>query len=255
MKNDVLVFGRVVLLSLGMVLASAAADSPAPKPWLARGKVTDVNGKPVAGAEIIAHCGVGTLLPTGKAISGPDGTYELRFGPGVLFGKLMGKSGGVQAATISVRKPGFFETNLYRQGDLLAAYELPEGEIGWGKKRPEDIFLPDQPKTLNFVLAPAGSLKGQAVDQAGKPLVDKRIGLSGDKLPPSSSVLQEKKTDAEGKFDFSDVPTGYSFKLYVDDGRPNWREWPSTWIKLDEPVSRQVTVRVRDNRLETLDKN
>lgn len=119
-----------------------AAESFAAKPWMARGTVTDVQGQPVAGAEIIAHCGWGTLLPTGKAVSGADGSYELRFGPGVHTKNFE----GVQAATISVHKPGYFETNLYRQGDLVAAHKKPEGDLGWEKRDRRTCFCPGRRK-------------------------------------------------------------------------------------------------------------
>ncbi len=234
--------GVGLLAQIGVV----AAESFAAKPWIARGTVTDVQGQPVAGAEIIAHCGWGTLFPTGKAVSGADGSYELRFGPGVHTKNFE----GVQAATISVHKPGYFETNLYRQGDLVAAYKKPEGELGWGKKGPEDLFLPGQARTINFVLATAGSVSGVVQDAKGKPLAGKRIGITGEVLPPSSSVIAEKKTDAQGRFEFKDVPTGYRFKLYVDDGRADWRKWPSAELTLERSGQKELRVRIHGDALE-----
>src|SRR5262245_14693107 len=56
-------------------------------PWRAFGKVTDQDGKPLAGVEVRAHCGMGTLRRTGLATSSADGKYELNFGPGIMFGR------------------------------------------------------------------------------------------------------------------------------------------------------------------------
>lgn len=103
---------------------------------------------------------------------------------------------------------------------------------------------------INFVLAPAGSLSGVVHDAQGKPLAEKRIGITGEVLPPSSSVIAEKKTDAQGRFEFKDVPTGYDFKLYVDDGRADWRKWPSTQLKLERAARHEFSVRIHGDELQ-----
>ena len=48
-------------------------------PFIATGRATDGQGRPVAGVEVRACCGVGTLWPTGKCFTEKDGRYTLRF--------------------------------------------------------------------------------------------------------------------------------------------------------------------------------
>jgi len=58
----------------------AAHKSEAPSgPWRAFGLVTDQDSRPIAGVEVSAHCGYGTLRNTGSATSGVDGRYALKF--------------------------------------------------------------------------------------------------------------------------------------------------------------------------------
>ncbi|HVY71622.1 MAG TPA: hypothetical protein VHH73_16945, partial [Verrucomicrobiae bacterium] len=158
---------------------------------------------------LTAHCGVGTLLPTGKAESGPDGHYVLRFHAGVRMGRLFGENGGtgLQAATISPAKPGYFDANLNRQGDLLMADRLPaSGENGGWKGDTNRVVLPRQPRELNFVMLPAATIEGRLLDGEGKPLGGQNIWLTGDRLPPSSSVLDCASTGPDGTFHFAQVP-------------------------------------------------
>ena len=159
---------------------------------------------------------------TGRTTSDQDGKFAMNFGPGIW----MKNQEGVQAATISVHKDGWFETNLYRQGDLLAAHKWPDGEIGWGKKNADDVFLPGKPKTLKFTLKPAASIFGTLSDVDGKPIAGIRVGITGDQLRPSTSVFAEVKTNENGEFKFTDLPTTIKLNIYFET-KKNWREWPS----------------------------
>jgi hypothetical protein len=225
------------------VFTSVAAEVDPQKPWTVNGTVATESGEPIAEATIIAHAGVGSLHMTGRTISDKDGKFQMNFGPGVWSKK----QEDVQAATISVHKDGWFETNLYRQGDLLAAHKLPDGEIGWGKKTAEDVFLPGKPKTLKFTLKPAASISGILADTDGKPLSGIRVGVTGEELRPSTSVFAEVKTDEKGQFKFSDLPTTFKLKIYFET-KKNWRDWPSYTVLLREPKHFQLTAtRARDN--------
>lgn len=215
--------------TLDTSIKTAANDDKktAPRlPWKAIGRVTDAQGDPIQGATIRAHCGMGTLRQSGSATSGPDGQYELRFGPGMWSNnpKL------VQAATISVQLDGHFERNLHRQGDLIAAFEKPDGEVGWGKQI-GDLFLPGQAKTIDFVMVPSTSLRG-AIIHNGKPASGYRVSMTGDDLPPSSSVIANGKTNEKGEFEFKDLPTGYKFQFKVEppEAKSPWLAWASAPI-------------------------
>src|SRR5690349_1447248 len=105
---------RTALLGLALIGAVApivrAQEAPAdtqPAGWRAFGRVTDHDGKPLAGVEVAAHCGMGTLRRTGVATSGADGRYALDFGPGILF--LRASRPIPQAATIAAHRAGYFE--------------------------------------------------------------------------------------------------------------------------------------------------
>jgi len=51
-------------------------------PLVVQGRVTDEQGQPLEDVTINASCGIGSLLPTGQALSGTDGRYTLRFSGG-----------------------------------------------------------------------------------------------------------------------------------------------------------------------------
>ena len=223
----------VVALFAICSLTSLAADaeaSDARNPWIVKGTVVDESGAPLSDVDIYAHTGMGSLKVGGRTISKADGTFEFRFGPG-YYSK---DQEGVQAATISPHKEGWFETNLHRQGDLVAAYKLPKGEIGWGKKTAADVFLPNEPKTLKFKMARAASVSGALLDASGKLLANKRVGVTGDELPPSTSVFAEVKTNDNGEFEFKNLPTTYALKIYAETHK-NWRESPGVTVKLGKP--------------------
>lgn len=101
----------------------SAPDSAPRERWNVTGRITDASGSPIAGVEVWAHCGAGTLFRTGQAVSDANGEYDLRFAPGLMFET---DSDGLQAATISPHKSGMIERNLHRQGDLLMANRTPD---------------------------------------------------------------------------------------------------------------------------------
>ena len=193
-------------------------------PWRATGQVTDRDGKPLAGVSVQAHCGFGTLFRTGSAVTDAEGRYDLKFGPGISSSNRQ----LVQAATISVFLEGFTEKNMHRHGDKVAALDKPAGEIGWGKAE-ADLFLPDRPMEINFVMVPAARLTGTVLDQNGNKAVGYRVSLTGKDLPPSSSVIAQVLTNDKGEFEITRIPTGYQFQLLVESPKTDsqGRAWAS----------------------------
>lgn len=189
---------------------SAAADDSAP--WSAQGTVVDENGDPLPGVELRAFTGVGSLRMGGHTTTDEKGRYVLGFHP-----SMRGGGQGMQAATIYAVKDGYFELNLCRQGDCVAAMEKPESFPGennpWGASE-ERLFLPGEVKELNFQMAPAANLKGVLTDARG-PLAERKIYVTGADLPPSSNVWDSTKTDDEGRFQFADLPTAFGFEILV----------------------------------------
>jgi len=245
--------GLAGLVSLGSLAGHAQDLSPAdarrteekaapqpeqPRgPWRAFGRVTDQNGRPLAGVEVWAHCGHGTLRRTGVATSAADGRYELTFGPGILLVRNDGIP--IQAATISAHRPGYFEENLNRQGGCLAAEGLPsEKEIKAWDGRKDRVFVPDRPIELNFVMRPAGRVTGKLIDEQRQPLVGYSVALNGPDLSPSSSVMCAAETDQQGRFSLENIPTTYRFQFEVRKANPKppWNDsWASAALRFEQP--------------------
>jgi len=122
---------------------------------------------------------------------------------------------GIQAATVFVSKPGYAEKNLCRQGDLYMADEMPDENSHWDRKR---IILPGKPYRVDFTMVPAATVKGKLVDEAGQPLPGRNIRLTGDVLPPSSSVAASATTDADGRFQFNCIAPGFQWWFEIRDG-------------------------------------
>ena len=94
--------------------------------FVVRGRVTDEQGNGLPGVTVAANCGAGTLKRTGEAQTDDNGSYVLRFGPGMHFkDETTGKWGvGVQAATIHPTKRGYFDQGFGMKEDVEI---LPDG--------------------------------------------------------------------------------------------------------------------------------
>ena len=193
-------------------------------PFIVRGRVVDEQGNGLGGVSIAANCGAGTLRRTGTTESRADGSYELCFHHGIRFLSESNQppSANIQAATIIPKKPGYFDANLNRQGDLLVGDRLPApGEdVGW-KVDTNKLVLPGRPFELNFVLLPAAEIIGTLRDENGSPLTNCSMSLVGEKLPPSQNVFVSTDTDAAGAFQLADLPT-------------NGRWWLSMWQRREK---------------------
>ena len=178
--------------------------------FFVHGRVTDEQGNGLPGVTVAANCGAGTLRRTGETLTDDNGSYILRFGPGMRTrDETSGKWGvGVQAATIHPAKSGYFDANLNRQGDLLMADRVPaSGEnVGW-KVDTNKLVLPGRPFPLNFVMLPAATIEGELHDEKGAVVPGWAVCLSGENLPPSSSVFTCVDSDEKGYFSVKDAPT------------------------------------------------
>ncbi len=203
----------------------AVAPAEAKLSWSAMGRVLDEAGKPVEGALVHASTGMGSLFTTGSALTDAEGRYDFPFGPGISIGN---DDVQLQFATISVRKPGYFEKNLSRQGDLLMARKLPE-KLTWERRTKDEIILPGQPRKVDFVLLPAARLAGTLIDESDKPLVGYGVSLTGKDLPPSASVIGSTKTDDKGHFELTEIPTTFKYQILIEPAKlePPWNAWAS----------------------------
>ncbi len=225
--------------------------------WSAEGRVTDADGKPLADVEISVHAGHGTLRRTGFTKSGADGRYEVKFSRGML-GTV--DSPNLQVAQITAHLPGHVEVNLSRHGNgAMALRDVPEEDLqGWGIKKAIGLALPDKPRKVDFVMVPAVRIEGRLVgtgafsglkpDAARKmnpilprgpympydktPLAGWRVRITGDRLPPGSSIWDSATTDKDGRFVFENVPAGFEWHFETDTNIPDHKQ----------PVSREFTL-------------
>ncbi|MHC4397012.1 MAG: hypothetical protein ACYS1A_15320 [Planctomycetota bacterium] len=176
-------------------------------PFSVFGKVADQNGEPLAGVEIRANCGMGTLFRTGETTTDENGQYVLRFGPGILAIDENTKEqyAGLQAATIHVSKVGYYEENLCRHGGLFMDSKQPQTDNVWGAD-PDMVVLPHKPYKLDFVMVPAATIEGKLLNKSDKPITGKRFSITGNELYPSSSALANIETDEKGEFTVDNVP-------------------------------------------------
>ena len=183
------------------------------------GRVTDNVGRPMAGVEVRANCGMGSLRPTGHTLTDEQGQYVLEFGPGMhmLNETTNTRGAGFQVATIHASKPGYYERALCRHGNLAMADSETDVRQDW-KKDFVGLVLPNQPRTLNFVMEPAASIHGLLIDLEGRPLKDQRLWITGDRLYPSTSALASVTTDEQGRFTVNDVPLT-KFQLMCEDAK------------------------------------
>ncbi len=110
--------------------------------------------------------------------------------------------------------------------------EQPAGELGWGAKTLDDLFLPDKPREINFVMLPAATVSGLVIGENGDHLDGVRVSLVGDEMPPSSSVVANTRTDKGGRFELTGIPTGFQYQVLVEpyEAKPPWLAWASAPI-------------------------
>jgi hypothetical protein len=172
--------------------------------FVVQGKVTDVAGDPLAGVEVNASCGMGSLFHTGTAKSDEDGKYRLMFGPGITVGNTT-LGVGTQVATISPRLKGWYEIHLGRRGNLMMT-EWKDKLATEDTKNYSGVVAANEPYELNFTMEKAAAVQGRFVNEFGTPVAGVSINLTGDILPPSCSILAAATTDDQGRFTFDSVP-------------------------------------------------
>lgn len=216
-------------------------------PWVAKGRVTDPSGKPIAGVAIWASAGWGSMRSVEIATTNEQGEYFGRFSSSGIQMMSNSDSIGVVSAQVGAHKTGFAEANLNRHGGLRAANRLPRPneEVPEGVD-PNRLFTPGQPVHIDFVLKPAATVTVTLLNREGEPLRESKIWLDGDKLPPASSVMASGKTDEDGQFKFESVPTGFDWWFEVDLGD---RKYASSKSFLFGPSSYHLELKQTSEKL------
>ena len=230
-------------------------------PFYVYGVVRDNEGKPMSDVEVRAATGMGTLLGGGRTQTDANGRYRLYFGPGVRFDVGENAPLGVrmQAAIISARKDGWFETNWNRQGGLSMSDADPDQLAEQLKKEPysgkdsiEQIVFPNLPREVNFTMAQGGAIKGKLHTDGSCPLEKMNVALIGDKLPPGRGVFANLTIDTEGNFQVPSLPllpadVQWRFRLRVKDSRQSFQTEPFT---ITEPSVHNCELRYESQRSE-----
>jgi hypothetical protein len=205
-----------------------AGHQPIPTlPWIASGRVTDEMGQPIEGASIWVYAGWGTMGRTGQTETDKQGHYSVRFGPGGLLWSVdKSLPPGIvqlnlQPAIIHASAPGRTEQNLCRQGESEAAYRLPMPLDKCRDFKPDKTFLPEQPRTIDFVLVPAAKIRLSLRNDADKS-GPTRVYLVRDRMPPACSVAVEGMTNEWGDVTLYEVPTSYAWRFQVN--KPGTRQ-------------------------------
>jgi len=112
--------------------------NPSQLPWCVQGRITNGEAVPLSGVTVSAHCGMGTLMKTGEAVTDADGRYTLNFGPGLM---LIDDGAQMQVATISASKSGM----------LGARFTEAPHVLHYDRKQSESKMA-SWPTTLGYVL-------------------------------------------------------------------------------------------------------
>ncbi len=175
---------------------------PQAEPYVVEGIVTDADGKPIAGATVRADAGKGTLLPTGSAVTGPDGRYSLTCGPGYVSRD--SNTVPLQDLRISAEKGGFYEKDVNVHGHLFIAGDTPNEEALRGNHASLDkVVLPNQRRRVDFVLLPAVQVSGTLTKTDGKSMPNWIFAMMADHGIGTRQT--SVKTDAAGRFTIKDM--------------------------------------------------
>jgi len=163
-----------------------------------RGRVTDLDGNPIAGVEITCcrHQPSQDWVPVGTATTNADGTFELALQDGL---------------PVSDAHPCH----------LCALAE------GWAV---QSLYLWYPGQVPNFVLLSAGEYTGLVTDDQGRPIAGARVTPSSVGVPdlrgtqPAYSQLHKgaladrltATTDCEGRFSLDRIPEGADVGLTVE---------------------------------------
>jgi ankyrin repeat protein len=209
---------------------------PPDYPFVVTGKVTDANGRPMYGATVRASTGIATLLGRSETVTDAKGRYSLRFGPGWGF-KVDDTDRwgvGIQAAVIWASKDGYYEANLCRQGDLAMSGKPVNPDTIPRRWRYKGVVLPNEPYEVDFVMAPAASIRGRLVDRQGRPMAGKQLSMPGEALYPATNVLASIETDEDGRFEVTEVPPKIFWFEYRYERRKEIRTVPISFSEAGE---------------------
>jgi dipeptidyl aminopeptidase/acylaminoacyl peptidase len=218
-------YGRVGRVDVDEPIALGQTPARPIGEFSVTGTIVDETGRPLPGVEVTVARGMATLFPTEPVETDEQGHYMAHFGPGVSA------TDGVslQPAVVHASKPGYYEKDLCRAGDLGMAFKRPEGRRA---DRFVAIVYPGHPYRLDFTMLPAARVQGQLVDPEKKPLAGISVRLEGESYP-ATSALASTKTDEQGRFRIESVPL-LPYRFSIGSGRAVIRSDPMPFREAGE---------------------
>jgi beta-lactamase regulating signal transducer with metallopeptidase domain len=196
-----------IMASLRTEMVQQSSSRPQQGLFEIHGVATDDSGRPMAGVDIGADCDRRLFVSPVRTATDGNGRYVIRLELRQdVSGDIHRADARARAVTVTAGKFGFYEANLCRHGDLVAAT---------GPFTPDDpshigthagVILPHESYELNFILREAARIEGVLVDAVGLPLVGQTFWLSGREAYPGSPILAGVRTDSSGKFAVENVP-------------------------------------------------
>jgi len=195
-----LYFQRRVALQDAPGLGALAADIEMVRGFTVRGKVTDKEGKPVAGATVDYHPLYanpyvvnkvnGIWKPRSEATTGPDGSYALTVLPGQgVIGVVGPKPEAYMPAFVAPKEiKAFFKTPLAGNGDSLSwdvggnAFDPLQGD--WNALVLLEPGEKEEQSVKDVALEAPQERKGRVVGPDGRPITGVAVwGLSRPRYP------------------------------------------------------------------------
>ncbi len=218
------------------------APVPETSPLTVSGRALDRDGKPVAGARIyLASCAYDDNRRLAETRTDAEGFYRFQEVPLPIRPDLFPDPGKRIEGVFQVfgQADGFGFAWATAKRVRFAALDLPPNTM----LNPTDFVKPGEPVALDLTFPPPAPLSGRVTDDKGRPLADARVWLractrprlekpilvdeidsfrGSDTVPPE---MNRRRTDADGRFTFDDLPLDHWFEF---DIRP--RGFPSRQV-------------------------
>lgn len=192
-------------------------------PWVAQGRVVDVDGEPLAGVEIWGCAGVGSLFSMKVGTTDQDGRYFGRFSTSGW--QRVGAGGDtlyVVHGSVQPRLDGHFIAK-HGMHKTAAANRVPrEGDAIPELAQDAKLFTPGVPLEIDFVLQRASSVSLHLLDEQNEPIPNMEIRLTGKEVPHSESAT----TDVLGRCRLS-APAGHNLRFQIKIDKRKYALSPS----------------------------
>jgi hypothetical protein len=215
-------------------------------PYIYYGRVTDIDGKPLSEVPVKVFSGLATCFCVAETKTDDNGMYATRFAQGgIIFSEDWQIAGMVYA-----RKPGWGDIHDYTQGNLWLVPRKPVPKT-WLDKQDEDpakFVAPNEPRQVDFVLAPEIAVEGRLLDADDKPLASYTVTLESKEQPPGYRDSKTCITDSDGKFKLTEVSPVRWFSVLANP--PESKQKISTSLIFGKGGDQSVRLKLKDGNLD-----